>query len=141
MSGRERQRLDHGRHRTEQGRRRVPDPGRGHPPRDGERALSGPAARYFRPRVSLDGGEPDGGGSRTAAAPDRAAPARRTTRSKRRPALAQKPVRRPWSRSQERLALLYNEQGLRPEEIARRLRLSTYTVTQIILSAKNRKRR
>jgi DNA-directed RNA polymerase specialized sigma24 family protein len=46
--------------------------------------------------------------------------------------------RRPWSRSQQKLALLYNEQGLRPTEIAQKLGLSTYTVTQIILAARNR---
>jgi hypothetical protein len=46
--------------------------------------------------------------------------------------------RRPWSKSQQRLALLYNEQGLRPTEIAQKLGLSTYTVTQIILAARNR---
>ena len=55
----------------------------------------------------------------------------------RRPASRDLP-RRPWSKSQEKLALLYNEQGLRPEEIAQKLGLSTYTVTQIILSSKNR---
>jgi hypothetical protein len=44
----------------------------------------------------------------------------------------------PWTKSQERLALLYNEQGLRPEEIAGKLGLSTYTVTQIILGSRNR---
>jgi hypothetical protein len=49
-----------------------------------------------------------------------------------------KPVRHPWSQSQQRLALLYNEQGLRPDEIARKLKLSTYTVTQIILNARSR---
>jgi DNA-binding transcriptional regulator LsrR (DeoR family) len=43
-----------------------------------------------------------------------------------------------WTKSQERLALLYNEQGKRPEEIARKLGLSTYSVTQIILTSKNR---
>jgi len=43
-----------------------------------------------------------------------------------------------WTKSQEKLALLYNGQGLRPEEIAQKLRLSTYTVTQIILSSRNR---
>jgi Mn-dependent DtxR family transcriptional regulator len=32
---------------------------------------------------------------------------------------------------------IYNEQGLRPAEIAHKLGVSTYTVTQIILSAKN----
>jgi hypothetical protein len=63
------------------------------------------------------------------------------TRTASRPVTAPKPARRPWSRSQEKLALLYNEQGLRPDEIARRLGLSTYTVTQIVLSRRNRKRR
>ena len=46
-------------------------------------------------------------------------------------------TRRPWSKSHEKLALLYNEQGRRPEEIAQKLGLSTYTVTQIILTARN----
>jgi hypothetical protein len=47
-------------------------------------------------------------------------------------------TRRPWTGSQERLALLYNEQGLRPGEIAQKLGLSNYVVTQIILTARNR---
>jgi hypothetical protein len=52
---------------------------------------------------------------------------------------AKRPVpRKPWTGSQERLALLYNEQGLQPPEIAQKLGLSTYTVTQIILSSRNR---
>jgi DNA-binding transcriptional regulator LsrR (DeoR family) len=34
--------------------------------------------------------------------------------------------------------LLYNEQGLRPDEIARKLGLSPYLVSQIILTARNR---
>ena len=42
------------------------------------------------------------------------------------------------AQEQERLALLYNEQGQRPEEIARKLGLSTYNVTQIILGSRNR---
>jgi hypothetical protein len=46
--------------------------------------------------------------------------------------------RRPWSRKQEKLALLYNEQGIRPDEIAQKLGVSRYLVTQIILAAKNR---
>ena len=51
---------------------------------------------------------------------------------------APKVVRQPWSRSQQRLALLYNEQGLRPDEIAEKLGLSVYNVTQIILNARSR---
>ena len=55
---------------------------------------------------------------------------------KSRPAPRPKPV--PWTAKQERLALLYNEQGLRPAEIAEKLGVSSYLVTQIILTAKNR---
>jgi DNA-binding CsgD family transcriptional regulator len=62
-------------------------------------------------------------------APRRPAPSR--------PAVTRAP-RSPWTKSQERLALLYNEQGKRPEEIAAKLGLSTYTVTQIILGSRNR---
>ncbi len=38
------------------------------------------------------------------------------------------------------LAVLYNQQGLRPDEIARKLGLSRYDVTQIILAAKSPRR-
>jgi len=55
-----------------------------------------------------------------------------------RPAPSRPAPHRPWSRSQEKLALLYNEQGLRPDEIAQRLGLTPYLVTQIILTTKNR---
>ncbi|HLK73807.1 MAG TPA: hypothetical protein VKU77_09200 [Streptosporangiaceae bacterium] len=55
----------------------------------------------------------------------------------RRPAPARQ-APKPWTKSQERLALLYNEQGRRPDEIASKLGLSTYTVTQIILGSRNR---
>ena len=51
---------------------------------------------------------------------------------------AQRPARKQWSVKQQRLALLYNEQGLRPDEIAAKLGLSTYLVTQIILTGRNR---
>ena len=95
----------------------------------------------FGPPVPLDDGDTHSGGPRSSTAPDRAPSARDTTRPARRPSAARKPVRRPWSRSQERLALLYNEQGLRPDEIGRRLGLSAYTVTQIILSGRNQRRR
>jgi hypothetical protein len=50
---------------------------------------------------------------------------------------AQEPAQ-PWTSSQARLALLYNEQGLRPAEIAAKLGVSSHLVTQIILAAKNR---
>ena len=70
-----------------------------------------------------------------AAAPP-AKPARRDRVAQARPAPRDLP--RPWTRSQEKLALLYNEQGKRPDEIAQKLGLSTYTVTQIILTSRNR---
>jgi hypothetical protein len=47
-------------------------------------------------------------------------------------------ARRPWTASQEKLALLYNQQGLRPAEIAQKLGISSYMVSQIILAARNR---
>jgi hypothetical protein len=46
------------------------------------------------------------------------------------------PPRHPGTPSQRRLAVLYNQQGLRPDEIARKLGLSRYEVTQIILAAR-----
>jgi hypothetical protein len=51
---------------------------------------------------------------------------------------APKVTRKPWSQRQQRLALLYNEQGLRPDEIAEKIGLSRYLVTQIILNARAR---
>jgi hypothetical protein len=62
---------------------------------------------------------------------------RAKTRPLRRPP-AGVPAHTPWTRKQEKLALLYNEQGLRPAEIADKLGVSSYLVTQIILAAKNR---
>jgi hypothetical protein len=70
------------------------------------------------------------------AQPGQAQPERRRPAPPR-PAVTRAP-RNPWTKSQERLALLYNEQGQRPEEIARKLGLSTYIVTQIILGSRNR---
>jgi hypothetical protein len=75
-----------------------------------------------------------------AAAPATAAATTKPARlrpARRRPAPS-RPAPKPWTKSQERLALLYNEQGRRPDEIASKLGLSTYTVTQIILTSKNR---
>ncbi len=61
-----------------------------------------------------------------------------------RPARPRPPQRRPrpqplpWTPSQERLAKLYNEQGLRPDEIAAKLGVSRHLATQIILAARSR---
>jgi len=76
----------------------------------------------------------------SAARPARAAqpqPARRSAAPKPAPA-APAPARRSWTERQERLALIYNQQGLRPDEIADKLGVSTYTATQIVLAARNR---
>jgi hypothetical protein len=83
-------------------------------------------------QAAAPGGSPGG-----AAAPAQR-PARRARPRPRRLPPAQAQPRGPWTRSQEKLALLYNEQGLRPAEIAGKLGISSYLVTQIILSAKNR---
>ncbi len=48
---------------------------------------------------------------------------------------------RSWTDRQERLALLYNEKGLRPDEIAAKLGVSTYAATQIVLAARDRRQR
>ena len=71
-----------------------------------------------------------------APAPAPVKPAHRDRPPRLRP--APRDVLRPWTKSQEKLALLYSEQGRRPDEIAQKLGLSTYLVTQIILSSRNR---
>jgi hypothetical protein len=76
---------------------------------------------------------PTRAGSAAQPATPKARPARAPARSR-----AQGPARRRWTPSQERLALLYNEQGLRPAEIADKLGVSSHLVTQIILAARNR---
>jgi DNA-binding CsgD family transcriptional regulator len=85
--------------------------------------------------TSVPSSDPAASQSATATTPARPRPARQRPPAPR-PATRQAP--RPWTKSQERLALLYNEQGLRPEEIAQKLGLTRYTVTQIILSSRNR---
>jgi len=63
------------------------------------------------------------------------------------PSPTRKPTRHPptpqrprpsWTKSQEDLALIYSTQGMRPDEIAERLGVSRYTVTQMVLAAKSR---
>jgi hypothetical protein len=51
------------------------------------------------------------------------------------------PAPRPWTPRQERLALIYNEQGLRPAEIAEKLGVTPYVASQIVLAARNRAKR
>jgi len=75
--------------------------------------------------------------AQTSARPAAPQPARRRSPSPS-PSARGPSARPPWTRSQEKLALLYNEQGIRPDEIAQKLGLSRYLVTQIILAAKNR---
>jgi hypothetical protein len=88
-------------------------------PSAGPRAQAGqpePASRHARPRTRAQASAGGVGGS-----PGRPAAARPR-----------------WTPSQERLAILYNSQGLRPAEIAAKLGVSSHLVTQIILAAKNR---
>jgi hypothetical protein len=66
-------------------------------------------------------------------------PARRRRPLPSRPAPASA-TRPRWTASQERLALLYNQQGLRPDEIAEKLGVSTYLATQIVLAARSRRK-
>jgi DNA-binding CsgD family transcriptional regulator len=65
------------------------------------------------------------------------APARKRASAYPRPA----PDRPRWTPKQERLALLYNEQGLRPDEIAAKLGISRHLATQIVLAARSRGKR
>jgi DNA-binding NarL/FixJ family response regulator len=78
------------------------------------------------------------------AAPRAARSSGRTAASARprphRPSPSPAPARRPWTARQERLARIYNEQGLRPDEIADKLGVSVYTATQIILAARSHAR-
>jgi DNA-binding CsgD family transcriptional regulator len=69
-------------------------------------------------------------GARTPSAGTR--PTRRTP--------TRQPRRRSWTKAQEDLALIYNAGGMRPDEIAARLGVSRHTVTQMILSRKDRAR-
>ena len=80
-------------------------------------------------------------GAAPAEAPARAAgrPARRRRPQPSRPAPASA-TRPRWTASQERLALLYNQQGLRPDEIAGKLGVSTYLATQIVLAARSHRK-
>jgi hypothetical protein len=91
--------------------------------------------RYHDQRRASFGSAPtstDKGATDAAPAPAGRRKVARTPETPRRRA----PVRRPWTQKQQNLALIYHEQGLRPDEIAKKVGLSRYTVTQIILSAR-----
>jgi hypothetical protein len=108
-------------------------------PAQGTPAQGGPAqgspAQATPPRgTPAQGGAPQ-------ATPPQGTPAHATppqaTPHRGRPASPGQP-RLPGTASQRRLAVLYNQQGLRPDEIASKLGLSRYDVTQIILAARSR---
>jgi hypothetical protein len=108
----------------------------------GSAAVAGSAGAAAGSASGAAGSASGAAGSATGAAGSagrsgRGTPSQRPRRSPA-PAPAPAPARRPWSRRQEKLALLYNERGLRPAEIADKLGLSAYMVTQIILAARNR---
>jgi hypothetical protein len=88
--------------------------------------------------------QPAAAAAQGSTAPAKAGPASATparpARAQPIPAAPRQP-RLPGTASQRRLAVLYNQQGLRPDEIARKLGLSRYDVTQIILAAKSPGRR
>lgn len=44
----------------------------------------------------------------------------------------------PWTKAQLDLALIWNQRGMRPDEIAAKLGLSTWTVTQMLLGGRGR---
>jgi hypothetical protein len=48
---------------------------------------------------------------------------------------------RRWSQAQENLAIIYRAMGMKPDEIARKLGISRYLATQILLDATARGRR
>jgi hypothetical protein len=45
------------------------------------------------------------------------------------------PSRPQWSEAQENLALIYRDMGMKPDDIARKLGVSPYLVTQILVAA------
>jgi hypothetical protein len=52
-----------------------------------------------------------------------------------------RPSRPRWSAAQVELALTYRAMGMKPDEIAKKLGLTQYVVTQILLSAQGARRR
>jgi hypothetical protein len=116
-----------------------PSPGAGPSPRTTPAAGTNPAAGVRSPADASAPADarPAAHSGGTGRAVTRARTWPQAARTATRPGAAAK-GRQPWTGKQARLALLYNEQGLRPEEIAQKLGLSSYAVTQIILTARNR---
>jgi hypothetical protein len=94
--------------------------------RDQRRGSFGTSAAGPAPRPAPPAGGPS------------ARPAKAARQAPKRPSPAPAPAPRPWTARQERLALIYNEQGLRPAEIAQKLGVSPYLASQIVLAARNR---
>jgi hypothetical protein len=94
--------------------------------RDQRRGSFGTSAAGPAPRPAPPAGGPS------------ARPATAARPAAKRPSPAPAPAPRPWTARQERLALIYNEQGLRPTEIAQKLGVSPYLASQIVLAARNR---
>lgn len=100
-------------------------------PASAAQAPAAPAASPVRPAGETSG-QPSAHQPQATRRPQRAVrPAQPAVRRPR-------PQPQPWTPSQQRLAILYNEQGLRPDEIAQKLGLSRYLVTQIILNSRTR---
>ena len=97
--------------------------------RDQRRGSFGTSAAGSAPRPAPPAGGPS------------ARPAKAARPAPKRPSPAPAPAPRPWTARQERLALIYNEQGLRPAEIAQKLGVSPYLASQIVLAARNRAKR
>ena len=130
----------------------LASPGTGSSARTGQAAGTGPAAGTIPAAnatspagtdpaaddgTAADAGTAAGSGGGPVRAAERARTRPQESRPASRPGAAAK-ARQPWTSKQARLAVLYNEQGLRPAEIAQKLGLSSYAVTQIILNARNR---
>jgi hypothetical protein len=97
--------------------------------RDQRRASFGTSAAGPGPRTAPRAGGPS------------ARPAGDAKPRPKRPSPDPAPAPHPWTPRQERLALIYNEQGLRPAEIAQKLGVSPYMASQIVLAARNRAKR
>jgi hypothetical protein len=109
-----------------------------------------PAESPARADVTAPAAAPADAPARADATAPAAAPADAPAQAARRPARRRQPqpsrpapasaTRPRWTASQERLALLYNQQGLRPDEIAGKLGVSTYLATQIVLAARSHRK-